>query len=188
MSRKIFFVVGLLISIMFTFSMTFSFATDNNNDAMNAVNDVRDGVRNVVGGAEDAVEGAVKDVTKGVNDAGNSLKNDMNNVGNDINNGVNNVTDGANNNGTGNMNNSGNANSDTGNMSTTGNNGYTTSRTTAETRAINTNGDANTFLGMTSTMWTWLILALAAVIIVGLVWYYSNQVSNNRRYDNNGDE
>ena len=38
---------------------------------------------------------------------------------------------------------------------------------------------------MSSTMWTWLILAIAAVVIVALVWYYSNQISNKRNYDDN---
>ena len=41
----------------------------------------------------------------------------------------------------------------------------------------------NTFLGMNSTTWTWVVLAVAAVAIVALVWYYSNQITNTRRYD-----
>ena len=135
MNKKLLFTIGLLISIIFTFAVTLSFATDGNG-AMNGVNNAVNGVRNTVGGAENAVEGAVKDVTN------------------------------------------------TTNLNVTGNNtqttGYAANRT-ATTRTATT----DTFLGMSSTMWTWLILAVAVVAIIALVWYYSNQLTNNRRYDDN---
>ena len=133
MNKKLLFTIGLLISIIFTFAVTLSFATDGNG-AMNGVNNAVNGVRNTVGGAENAVEGAVKDVTNTT---------DLN------------VTDN--------------------NTQTTG---YAANRT-ATTRTATT----GTFLGMSSTMWTWLILAVAVVAIIALVWYYSNQLTNNRRYD-----
>ncbi len=41
-------------------------------------------------------------------------------------------------------------------------NGYTTTRTA--TTGTTTNG-------MNSTLWTWVILAVAAVVIIGLIWY-----------------
>ena len=44
---------------------------------------------------------------------------------------------------------------------------YTATRT-----STNAEGDA-TFMGMTATMWTWLIMGIAAIAIVALVWYYS---------------
>lgn len=47
---------------------------------------------------------------------------------------------------------------------------YTAQRTNAETR----------FMGMSSTMWTWLIIGIAAIAIIALVWYYSMQVTGNR--------
>lgn len=47
MNKKILFIFGLLISLIFTFSITFSFATDGTN----MINDAANGVRNVVGGA-----------------------------------------------------------------------------------------------------------------------------------------
>lgn len=53
----------------------------------------------------------------------------------------------------------------------------TTARTTAETA---TNGS---FLGMSANTWTWFILAIAAIAIVGLVWYYAMQ--NKNEYNNN---
>lgn len=45
-------------------------------------------------------------------------------------------------------------------------NGYTATRTA--TTGTTTNG-------MNSTLWTWVILAVAAVVIIGLVWYYASQ-------------
>ena len=43
-----------------------------------------------------------------------------------------------------------------------------------------TNG---TFLGMSSNTWTWFVLAIVAIAIVGLVWYYAMQ--NKNEYNNN---
>lgn len=60
------------------------------------------------------------------------------------------------------------------------NNGYNATRT-ATTRAATTGGD--TFLGMSANVWTWFVLAIAAIAIVGLVWYYAMQ--NNNEYNNN---
>lgn len=152
MRKKLLFTISLLISLFFTFTVTFSFATDNN--AMNGVNNAINGARNTVDGAENAVEGAVKDIT-------NTTKNDTNDMKNTINNETKtNVVDN--------------------NNQTTG---YNASRTaTTGTTDGTTTGN---FLGMSSTMWTWLILAIAVVAIIALVWYYSNQLTNNRRYDDN---
>ena len=55
---------------------------------------------------------------------------------------------------------------------TTNTDGYTATRTTTGTRT--------TFMGMTSTAWTWLIIGIAAIAIVALVWYYGNQVNHSR--------
>ena len=62
----------------------------------------------------------------------------------------------------------------TGNM----NDGYTATRTTA-TRTADNRG----FLGMSANTWTWLVLAVVAIAIVGLVWYYVAQ--NKNEYNNN---
>ncbi len=45
-------------------------------------------------------------------------------------------------------------------------NGYTATRTA--TTGTTTNG-------MNSTLWTWVILAVAALVIIGIVWYYASQ-------------
>ncbi|MNT83899.1 hypothetical protein D3C72_2238390 [compost metagenome] len=59
------------------------------------------------------------------------------------------------------------------------NEGYNAVRTsTAEATDAN-----NTLFGMSGTAWTWLILGIAGIIIIGLVWYYSMQVSSNKYED-----
>lgn len=58
------------------------------------------------------------------------------------------------------------------------NTGYTTTRTATARTA-----DNGTFLGMNSTTWTWFVLAIATIAIVGLVWYYAMQ--NKNEYNNN---
>lgn len=45
-------------------------------------------------------------------------------------------------------------------------NGYTATRTA--TTGTTTND-------MNSTLWTWVILAVATVVIIGLIWYYASQ-------------
>ena len=40
-------------------------------------------------------------------------------------------------------------------------------------------------MGMSSNTWSWLILGIAAIAIIALVWYYSMQLNNNRRNDDN---
>lgn len=64
------------------------------------------------------------------------------------------------------------------NNGNTRNNGYQTTRT-----ATNPTTNNGTFLGMSSTTWTWFVLAIATIAIVGLVWYYAMQ--NKNEYNNN---
>ena len=45
--------------------------------------------------------------------------------------------------------------------------------TTGNYNATRTN--ANTWLGMTSNAWTWLILGIVAVAIVALVWFFARE-------------
>ena len=56
-------------------------------------------------------------------------------------------------------------NMNTTNMQTTSND-YTATRTSSTTNATGMN---------TSTMWVWMIVAIAAIGIVGLVWFYASQ-------------
>lgn len=140
------------ISIAIIISMIFSFTVCFANDGGNMVQDAANGVRNVVGGAENAVE----DAAKGVTDGAKNITNNIENVGNKSENKASNMTS-----------------SDNSRMST--NNSYTATRTSTGT-------EANTFMGMTATSWTWLIMGIAAIAIIALVWYYSAQMRSSN-YD-----
>ena len=140
------------ISIAIIISMIFSFTVCFANDGGNMVQDAANGVRNVVGGAENAVE----DAAKGVTDGAKNITNNIENVGNKAENKASNMTS-----------------SDNSRMST--NNSYTATRTSTGT-------EANTFMGMTVTSWTWLIMGIAAIAIIALVWYYSAQMRSSN-YD-----
>ena len=156
MSKKIF--VGLFIIISLVFSYTFVFAADG------VVNNAADGVRNMVGGAENAVE----DAAKGISGASKNITGEMTDNRDKTNqnmDGINNGNDGIENENT--------VNNDR--INTTNGTGYATTRTAT----------TDTFMGMTSAAWTWLVLAVAAVVIIALVWYYSTQITrdnyNNRK-------
>jgi hypothetical protein len=56
--------------------------------------------------------------------------------------------------------------------------GQTTTDYTATRTATDGGTDATGFMG--STAWTWVILAIVAIIIIALVWYYANQNTNTR--------
>ena len=116
---------------------------------------------NTIGDSMNKAGNTVKNVVGG---AENVVENAAGAVGNGVRNVGNSVADGAE------------------RMTTNGtnsNSGYTTTRTGA------TNGTANgTFLGMTSNTWTWFILAIAAIAIVGLVWYYAMKNKSEYNYNN----
>ena len=65
---------------------------------------------------------------------------------------------------------------------TSNNNGnagtYTTGRTST---------GAATFAGMTANTWIWFVMAIAAVAIIALVWYYAMQNDANYRKNNTND-
>lgn len=42
-------------------------------------------------------------------------------------------------------------------------------------------------MGMSSNAWTWIILAIAAIAIIAVVWYYSMQFTNTNRHDDSED-
>lgn len=126
-----------------------------NNEMGDSMNKAGNTVQNVVGGAENVIEDAAGAIGTGVKDLGNTFADGAARVTN---------------------------NGNTDNNENTTNNGYQTTRT-ATTRA--TDGANNgTFLGMSSNVWTWFVLAIAAIAIVGLVWYYAMQ-NKNEYNDNN---
>ena len=112
----------------------------------------------------------------GVNDAVNGVRNTVGGAENAVEGAVKDVT-----------NTTKSATDNTANMGITHNNtqstNYTANRTA--TTGTTTNANSGNFLGMSSTMWTWLILAVAVIAIIALVWYYSNQLTRNRNYDDN---
>ena len=135
-------------------SILLSFSFCFANDTTNMMEDAANGVRNVVGGAENAIE-----------DAAGGVSNTAKNMTEGIENGANSITNS--------MTNATNTTKDTNdNMN---NEGYVATRTA-------TDAGAATFMGMTATAWTWLIMGIAAIAIVALVWYYGNQLRSSR-YD-----
>lgn len=105
--------------------------------------------------------------------------NTANNVKNTVNSGTNTVVDGVSNlakdvrNGVGNVEN-GIEDALTMDDTDTRANGFTPDTYTATRTA--TTGDTAGFTGTnTTTMWVWIIVALASIVIVGLVWYYGSQ-------------
>ena len=157
MYKKLFLGLALLACIVFSFTVCFA----NDNDGM--LKDAADGVRNAVGNAENAVEDAAKGVSNASKDATGDMENAANNGNKDM---ANNET-----------NNNGEASDSNRTSATTDmNNGYAATRTATDT-------GATTFMGMTATAWTWLILGIAGIVIVALVWYYGMQVNSTNKYD-----
>ena len=110
----------------------------------------------------------------GVNDAVNGVRNTIGGAENAVEGAVKHVTDTTK-----------NATDNTTNMGINRNDTQSTNYTANRTATTGTTTNAGTFLGMSSTMWTWLILAVAVVAIIALVWYYSNQLTKTRNYDDN---
>lgn len=123
--------------------------------ANNGLQDAAQDVRNLVGNAENAVEGAAKDISNASKDATGKMEEGANNVGNTVMN---------------NLDNNMEHNTKTGTM----NNDYNATRTaTTDT----------TFMGMNATTWTWLIVGIVAIAIIGLIWYYTMQVRSSNYND-----
>lgn len=117
-----------------------------------------------------------------VEDASNSVKNVVGgaenvvkNTAGAVSNGAKNMTKGIENGAQNTTNQAGNA------MQGTMDGGYNATRTAVDTGA---GVGASTFMGMSATAWTWLIMGIAAAAIVALVWYYGSQVRSSN-YDDN---
>ena len=151
MKKKIYISIFAIVAITL-FSFSYTFA---NND-MTSV----DGIRNAVGGAENVVEDAGRGLVDGVRNITSNGENAMGNVSRDVGNTMQNAGNGI----------AGSLSND--------NNNYNATRTTTRSAV-----DANegTFLGMNSSMWTWLIMAIVGIAIVALVWMYAKQ--NNNSYN-----
>ena len=141
----------IFISILlFVLSITtICFATDNVKSTIsNVTNDVVDGVNNLGEDVREGIGNAENYVEDGINNLSENFRNDSQNAEDDMQ--------------------SYSDNMETGTPTET-TDSYGTTRTSAD---INTNN--NTI----ASIWTWISLAIAAVVIVGLVWYYAMQNSN----------
>lgn len=138
-------------------TIVFSFGVSLANDGADMLKDAANGARNVVGGAENAIEDAAGGVSNTAKNMTNSMENGAASATNSMKNSTGTTKDTNDNN---------------------NNEGYIASRTSTD---VNAAGNA-TFMGMTATTWTWLIMGIAAIAIVALVWYYGNQVKSSR-YD-----
>lgn len=115
-------------------------------------------VRNFVGGAENVVEDAGKDVANGVRSGLNAIDEGAKDVGNDVKNDANNMMN-------------------TNNRNTN----YNAIRTATGTTYTGLFGTTS------NTVWSWLIIAIVAIIIVALVLFYANQ-NKNTTYHNDDNE
>ena len=171
MYKKLLISAAVLVIAIFTFSICFA---NDNNGMQDAVN----GVRNIVGDAENAVEDGVRDIANTSREATGDMEQAGNTAGN-------NNSENANGNAMMN-NNDNNNNSKNDNNSTkkdTNNETGSTGIMDSNYTATRTSATDNTFMGMNSTAWTWLIIGIAAIAIVALVWYYSIQMRSSN-YDN----
>lgn len=154
MNKRI--LLGLFISISLIFTFTYVFAEELNvmNNPENMVNSAANSIRNGVNDVTGATRNVLTDTNVNTNaNTGNWFKDEGDKLGNNLNNVV-------------------------GGVVGTTNNNYNATRT-----SITGTDQDNTLFGMTGTAWTWLILGIAGIIIIGLVWYYSMQLTSHRYED-----
>lgn len=123
-----------------------------------ATNEVKASMDKAGSSIQNAVNGAGNVVRNGASAIGNGIKD----VGNSVQHGVSSMGQAA--------------------TETTTTDGYTATRAATQTRSTTQGG---TFLGMSANTWTWFVLAIAALAIIGLVWYYAMQ--NKADYNHHND-
>lgn len=154
MNKKIF-ITMLMFSILLLAFCSCSFANTNTmNNAKDSVMNAGNAIGNAAINVKDAVVDGAKDIANGAATVGNDAINGAQNIGNGARNAVDSTLN-------------------------TNDSNYTATRTTARTATA-----TNNFLGMSNAAWTWLILGIVGIAIVGLVWYYGAQYEH-RDYDNN---
>ena len=147
MKNKSLIIFSIILAILFI--STICFATNDMS------NNIKNGIHSITNTTVDGVSNLANDVRSGIQNAENAIEDSAKNVGNAITDDArdlgNTVSNGIN----------------EAEATITDNNGYTATRTTV--------GDTAESGIMNSSIWTWIILAVAAVIIVSLVWYYASQ-------------
>jgi len=102
---------------------------------------------------KNAVNGATNTIVDGTQNLAEDVRSGIGTAENTVENGVRNI---------------GNAVMDGANdVMNAGNNDYTTTRTATE--------DVSVINNTAATTWTWIAIAIATLVIVGLVWYYASE-------------
>lgn len=160
MLKKIIFTI-LLLTIAFIFGINYTFAADDT-----GLKDAANNVRNMVGETENGIENAAKDISNTSKDVTSDIENKANNATSDVEN---------------RMDNDSNKNPLTGTTTNSNPGDYSASRTsTATDRSI---------LGINSTTWIWLIMAIVAIAIIAMVYYFSvRSTGSNNYHDDNYEE
>lgn len=166
MKKKIIYCTFLLLFVALYSTLVYA---ENNSMMKNAA----DSVKNTVAGAENVIEDTArgitntsKDITGKMQNAGNTV---TNNVGNSLSNIGNSVT-----NNTQNIENT----SDNNTASNTGFMGLTDDNTDGYTATRTSTADDATVMGINSTTWIWIIMALSAVGIGILIYSYFSQTNS----------
>ena len=160
MKKKLIFTI-LVFTCITVFSFSFCFAENMEN--------ITNGIRNTINNAENTIENAAK----GAVDTSKNITGTMENT-------ANNMTDNMFINSTTETETKTNQvdNNDKTNMAgatmNSDNGTYTAMRTSAT--------GEDTLFGMTSTTWIWLILALVAIALIALVYFYSAQMTGKHNY------
>ena len=154
MKNKILVISTFFLLIISIFSLTY---------AANVTNSIENGVMDIKAAAEDTGN-TVKDMAE---DAGEGMKNVTDSVMNTANrtmDGTENIVD------------------DSKNTIDSGNNETTTENLTGSYNTTKTDADIGTATASNNaTMWMWIMLAVVAVLIIGLVWYYAASSNNSNR-------
>lgn len=153
MTRK--FVIATITAVILSLCFGVCFANEeNSSNKVNLGNEITKSLDKTGDNAKRLVDNAMNSERKMMNSVENAGKNAVNGI-EDIGKKAENVTSDV-------------AGAVTGNRY----NNYVATRTTAD--------DVGSFAGMTSTTWMWLIFAVAAIIIVAAIWYYSAQNNSNK--------
>mgnify|MGYP002545216002 FL=1 len=154
-------IIALIFSIIFSITVS-----ANTNDIKNAAGSATNFVRNAIGGAENVMEDAAKGTAGAIKNGTNAIENGGERIGNDVQNGVTDVKDSMNSNNTNTMSGSMSNQNDSDKMGRTNNN-YTATRTATTSDVA--------FLGISNTVWTWLIIGITAIAIISLIVFYMRQ-------------
>lgn len=162
-------ICGLAI-ILLLFCCGVCFAAENKGNSINLGNEIMQSIDKTQDSFQNVVSGnVVHDTTNAVKDGGNTITNGFKDIGNEVTGTINNNNNDYDSNYNNDNNNNNNNNDNNRAAGMTGN--YNATRTTDTINAGLNNG-INT---MSATTWMWIILIVAAVVILAAIWYYATQ-------------